>query len=135
MIKLPKFRKYLRSKVSNFKTKVKNSLENIKENENLPKSKLKSALLGMTTVFTIFGVTMFGPKLAAVAKDVPKSTPGSPVCPTPSNPEPKPSKELVKALSGAAATVCGLAITSGSFLIGAVCGVIVVYGILKVQGK
>ena len=39
----------------------------------LPKLKLKSALLGMTTVFTIFGVIMFEPKLAAVAKDATKS--------------------------------------------------------------
>lgn len=133
MSKLPKFRKYLRSKVSNFKTKVKNSLENIKEKENLPKSKLKSALLGMSTVFTIFGVTMFGPKLAAIAKDVPKSAPESSI--TPSNGKPKASEEVIKALSGAAATVCGLAVTSGSFVIGAACGVIVVIGILKVQGK
>lgn len=135
MRKLPKFRKYLRSKMSNFKTKVKNSFENIKENENLPKSKLKSAFLGMTTVLTIFGVTIFGPKLAAVAKDAPKSIPESPVCTTPSNPDPKASEELIKALSGAAATVCGLAVSSGSFFVGAVCGIVVVYGILKVQGK
>lgn len=60
MRKLIKLCKYLRSKMSNFKTKVKNSLENIKENENLPKSKLKSAFLGMTTVLTIFGVRIFG---------------------------------------------------------------------------
>lgn len=80
MGKLLKFCKYLGTKVSNFKTKIKNSLKNIKENENLPKSKLKSALVGLTNIFTIFGR-----KFAAIAKDIPKpkSIPKSPVCKTP----------------------------------------------------
>jgi len=38
-------------------------------------------------------------------------------------------------LSGAAATICALALSSTSFAIGAVCGVIIVVGILKAQGK
>jgi hypothetical protein len=38
-------------------------------------------------------------------------------------------------LSGAAASVWALAVTSGSFLVGAACEIVVVYGILKVQGK
>jgi len=41
----------------------------------------------------------------------------------------------VGGLSGAAATICALAISSGSFLVGAVCGIIVVVGVLKAQGK
>lgn len=80
-------------------------------------------------------MTLLTPVLSAVAKDIPKNTPGE-VCPSPSNqPAIAPSKEIVKGLSGLAASVCALAVTSGSFVVGAACGVIVVFGILKAQGK
>lgn len=42
-----------------------------------------------------------------------------------------PSKQIISGLTGAAETICGLAAIFGSFVIGAVCGVIVVVGILK----
>ena len=84
-------------------------------------------------------MTLLTPVLSAVAKDIPKNapTPGpSDVCPNPANqPAITPSKELVKGLSGVAGAVCALAVTSGSFVVGVACGVVVVYGILKAQGK
>ena len=63
-----------------------------------------------------------------MAKDLPASEPVK----TPSSKE---SEEIVKGLAGAAATVCALAVSSGSFLIVALCGVAVAVGILKAQGK
>jgi hypothetical protein len=33
------------------------------------------------------------------------------------------------------AAICVLAVSSGSFMIGAISGVIIVYGVLKAQGK
>ena len=90
----------------------------------------------MTTVLTIFGVTMFGEKLVAVAKDIPtdlpKTNPETALSPSGNT---KQSQEFLKALSGAAASVCGLAVTSGSFVLGAACGLVVAIGILKAQGK
>lgn len=77
------------------------------------------------------------PVLSAVAKDVPKPGPGE-VCPSPPANQPAiaPSKEIVKGvLSGLAASVCALAVTSGSFMVGVAGGLVVVYGILKAQGK
>jgi len=75
--------------------------------------------------------------LPAVAKDVPNNAPKPvEVCPAPPNQTAVvPSKEINGALAGADATICSLALTYGYFIIGAVCGVIVVVGILKAQGK
>ena len=117
------------SKVKNIKTKA----EQVLKSRGLPKSKRHSALLGMATVFSIFGITMLGSSLPAIAKDIPgKPNPNSN---SPPSPSPKPSQELTKAVTGAAASVCALAVSSGSFLVGAACGIIVVYGILKAEGK
>lgn len=71
-----------------------------------------------------------------IKKDGPKPGPTD-VCPSPPANQTAitPSEEIVKGLSSAAASVCALIVTSGSFVIGIVCGVVVVYGILKVQGK
>ncbi len=114
--------------------------ENFEEAKNQPRSKRKSLFLGFTTVLGIFGVTLLTPVLSAVAKDVPKNTPKpgpSEVCPSPPANQPAltPSKELIKGITGVASSVCALAVTSGSFLVGVACGVVVVYGILKAQGK
>ena len=119
--------------LTNLKKTLDSRLDRIKKTRNLPKSKRKSALLGMATVFSIFGITLLGSSLPVIAKDipVPDSNPSSALNP----PSPKQSDELAKALSGAAASVCALAVTSGSFLVGAACGIVVVYGILRVQGK
>jgi MFS family permease len=120
---------------------IKNGVEKFKENfseaKNKPRSKRKSLLLGFTTVLSIFGLTLLAPVLPAVAKDIPKDAPKpGQVCPSPATPlVPSPSQLITTGLSGAAATICALAITSGSFLVGGVCGVVVVVGILKAQGK
>lgn len=95
-------------------------------------------LLGFTTALGIFGVALLAPALPAVAKEAsqnkgPKSTE---LCPAPTQqPAVVPSQQITHALSGAAATICALAISSGSFMIGAACGVVVAIGILKAQGK
>ena len=132
------------NKLANLKTNLKNRSQKFKENfeeaKSQPRSKRKSLFLGFTTVLGIFGVTLFTPVLSAVAKDISKNTPKpgpGEVSPSPpaNQPATVPSKEIVKGLSGAAASVCALAVTSGSFAVGVVCGVIVVYGILKAQGK
>ena len=78
-------------------------------------------------------MTLLTPVLPAIAKEVPKA---GEVAPSPSNqPAIAPSKEIVKGVSGVAASVCALAITSGSFVLGAACGLVVAFGILKAQGK
>ena len=107
--------------------------ENFKEAKSQPRSKRKSLFLGFTAVLGIFGVTLLAPVLPAVAKDLPKKGPKpGQVCPAPT-PQPAlaPSEQIITGLAGAAATICGLAVSSGSFLVGAACGVIVAVGILK----
>jgi len=124
-------------KLVNLKKKFRSRLDRIKKTRNIPKSKRKSALLGFVTVLSIFGVTLLGSSLPVIAKDLPAPGPGSATNPgAATNPPcPKQSDEMRKALSGAAASVCALAVTSGSFLVGAACGIVVVYGILKVEGN
>ena len=139
-------RKRVKHKWSALKTKGHNSLKQInasyteakqqaKENQGKPGSKRRSAALGFSVVMSIFGLAVLGPKMAAIAKDVP----GGGKAPSPSelapSPAPPASDKLVEGISGAAAAICGLAVTSGSFMVGIACGVVVVYGILKVQGK
>lgn len=132
---LSRFKVSARSKIKNKTTNIKNGAQKFKENfseaKNKPRSKRKSLLLGFTTVLSIFGVTLLASVLPAVAQDVPKGVPKDTPKPDPS----PPSEQIISGLSGVAATVCGLAISSGSFIIGGVCGVIVVVGILKAQGK
>ncbi len=120
-----------KNRVQNFKIDFKRKF---KESKEKPKSKRKSFILGVTTAVAIFGVTLFGPALLAVAKDIPEGNPKpTDIVPAPSVP---PSKDLINTgLSGVAGSVCALAITSGSFAVGVVCGCIVVIGILHMQGK
>jgi hypothetical protein len=131
----------VKNKITNIKNKAQNGAQKFKENfseaKSKPRSKRKSLFLGFTTVLGIFGVTLLAPVLPAVAKDLPnKGAKPAEVCPAPNQqPALVPSQQIITGLSGAAATICALAVSSGSFLIGGVCGVIVVVGILKAQGK
>ena len=138
---LLRFKENARNNVTNIKNKAQNGSQKFKENfseaKSKSRSKRKSLFLGFTTVLSIFGVTLLTPILAAIAKDPPKNGPKpGEVCPAPT---PKlalvPSQQITNTLSGAAATICALAVSSGSFVIGAICGVVVVVGILKAQGK
>ena len=140
---LSRFKLSARNKIKNKTTNIKNGAEKFKENfseaKNKPRSKRKSLLLGFTTVLSIFGVTLLASALPAIAKDVPKNTPTptpNQVCPSPT-PKPAlvPSEQIVSGLSGTAAAICALAISSGPFMIGGICGVTVVIGVLKAQGK
>lgn len=134
---LSRFKRNTSNKIKNVKNKAQNAAQkfqkNFSEAKSKPRSKRRSLFLGFTTVLSIFGVTLLAPVLPAVAKDLPKK---GEVCPAPT-PKPAlvPSQQIVGGLSGAAATICALALSSGSFMVGAVCGVIVVVGILKAQGK
>ena len=138
---LLRFKENAINKGINIKNKAQNGFQKFKENfskaKSKPRSKRKSLFLGFTTVLSIFGVTLLTPVLAAVAKDLPKkgAKPGE-ICPAPA-PQPTlvPSQQITNTISGAAATICALALSSGSFVIGGLCGVIVVIGILKAQGK
>lgn len=134
---LSRFKGNAKNKITNIKNGAQKFKENFSEAKSRPISKRKSLFLGFTTVLGIFGVTLLAPVLPAVAKDVPKNTPKpGEVCPAPSKkPGLVPSEQITAGLSGAAATICALAISSGSFMVGAACGVIVVVGILKAQGK
>jgi hypothetical protein len=124
-----------KNRVQNFKINFK---KKFKESKEKPKSKRKSFILGLTTAVAIFGFTFFGPALSAVAKDLPKGNPKpTDIAPATSVP---PSKEIINTgistgISGLAASVCGLAVTSGSFAVGVACGFILVIGILHTQGK
>lgn len=115
-----------RVQVQDFKVNFKKKFKEYKEK---PKSKRKSFIIGFTTVVGIFGLTLFGPALSAVAKDIPKGNPK----PTDIAPAPSVPPEIIN--TGLAASVCGLAVTSGSFAVGVACGFIVVIGILHMQGK
>jgi len=110
-----------KNRVQDFKLNFKKKFKEYKEK---PKSKRKSFIIGFTTAVAIFGLTLFGPALSAVAKDIPKGNP------KPTNIAPAPPLP-----TGLAASVCGLAVTSGSFAVGVACGFIVVIGILDMQGK
>lgn len=134
---LSRFKGNARNKITNIKNGAQKFSLNFSEAKSKPRSKRKSFFLGVTTVIGIFGLTLFAPVLSAVAKDVPKNipTPGE-VCPAPTPQRAfVSSQQIINGFSGAAATICALAVSSGSFMIGAVCGVIVVIGILKAQGK
>ena len=125
----------MRQRLKNIKSKLKNYIKEAQETKDLPKSKLKRATIGMITVLSIFGISLLGSTLPAVAKDkVPTNTPKPGTCVQSSSAQPT-SDSIVQGLEGAAGVVCALAISSGSFIVGGVCGLIVVIGILKVQGK
>ncbi len=65
-----------------------------------------------------------------MAKEIAEKTPE-----TPTGSDTKPSEVIVQGLAGAVSTVCALAVTSASFMVGAACGVLVAVGILIAQGK
>ena len=127
----------LKNRVQDFTINFKKKFKEYKEK---PKSKRKSFIIGFTTAVGIFGLTLFGPRLLAVAQDIPKDIPIPKANPKFTDIAPPPSiplkKEIINTgLSGLAGSVWGLAITSGSFAIGVACGFIVVIGILHMQGK
>ena len=130
-----RFKARFKENIHNIKNAAKKFKKNFSEDKRKPKSKRKSLFLGFTTVLGIFGLITLVPVLPAGAKDVPKSQPGQ-VCPAPTQqPVQAPSQQIIKGLSGAAASLCALAVTSGSFMIEAICGIVVVVGILKAQRK
>jgi hypothetical protein len=120
-----------KNRVQNFKINFK---KKFKESKEKPKAKRKSFILGFTTAVAIFGFTLFGPALSAVAEDLPKGNPKpTDIALAPSVP---PSNEIVDArLAGVAGSVVALAATSASFAVGIACGCLVVIGILRLQGK
>lgn len=120
-----------KNRVQNFKINFK---KKFKESKEKPKSKRKSFILGVTTSVAIFGFTLFGPALLAVAKDLPQGNPKpTDLVPVPSG---TPSNKIISyGLSAKAASVCALALTSASFAAGVVCGCLVVVGMLHLEAK
>jgi hypothetical protein len=119
-----------KNRVQDFKINFKNKFKEYKEK---PKLKRKSFIIGFTIPVGILGLTLFGPALSAVAKDIPKGNPKpTDIAPAPSTP---PNKEIINTGLSRAASVYSLAVTSGSFAIGVACGCIIVIGILHLQGK
>lgn len=73
---LIRLKKNIRSQLTNIKNDVQEWKEILKESfeeaRSKPRSKRQSFVLGATTVFGIFGITLLAPVLSAVAKDLPK---------------------------------------------------------------
>lgn len=139
---LSRFKVNARSKIKNKTTNIKNGFQKFKENfseaKSKPRSKRRCLLLGFSTVVSIFGVTLFTSILPAVAKDIPNGAPKpGQVCPAAPTLQPTliTSQQIITGLSGVAATICALAVSSGPFVIGGICGLVVVVGVLKAQGK
>ena len=123
--------------LENFKDGVQDFRITFKSNFNeakaLPKSKRKSFMIGFTTAVAIFGLTVFGRSLPAIAQDVlPKGgINNSQVAPT----LPPGSEIISTGGAGIAASVYALAVTSGAFAIGVTCGCVLAVGILFAQRK
>lgn len=122
----------------NLKTQIQGFKDLVNKKKKEPRSKVKSFLLGMGTTLSIFGIAMLGSSLPAYAKDLPEPPPGTPGANPGTVPPPqkaKPSEELIKGIAGSAGSLCALVVSSGSYLVGIACGVVVCIGILKAQGK
>ena len=136
-LNLYKFINLMKKRIQRFKHKLKTKYRNFKKEiqheKTKPRSRKRDFMIGFGTMISLFGITIFGPKLAAVAKETPKSPGGTPNTPSPASTPPVDPATAQK-LSGAAASICAAAISSGNFLVGAICGLIVVGGILYVQG-
>lgn len=122
-----------------FQKRVRNLQKFLKkenQNEALPISKRKAALLGFSMVMAIFGVTLAAKSLPALAEDL-----QNPDSVTP-KPDPKPdaippagNNEIKKALIDTASSVGASAITLSSFALGTALGLIVVFGIYQYRKK
>jgi hypothetical protein len=127
------------------------------------RSKRKSFAIGFTTSLSLFSMAIFSRALIAYAKDLPIPGPTGPgVVPDPGTglvPGPTPGQIPVPApnpravvtprapvlppinspantnLSGMAGSFCAVAVTTGSWVLGAVCGLIVAAGILHLEKK
>ena len=117
-----------------FFNKYKNFKKEIQQEKSKSRSKKRDFMIGFGTILSVFGITLLGPKLTAIAKETSKNPGSTPNTPNPSPTTTAPNPATAERLSGAAATVCAAAVTSGNFLVGAICGLIVVGGILYVQG-
>jgi len=121
----------LKNCVQDFKINFKTKRKVYKEK---PKSRRKSFVIVFAAAVNIFGLTLCGPALATVAKEISKGNSKFPaIASAPNIPA---SKEVINtSLSGFAVSVFGLAVTSSLFAVGLACGFIVVIGILHRQGK
>jgi len=127
---------FRKKKIASSKLFIKNAR---KKKTDLPKSKLKRYAYGMATSLSIVGLVLLSGPLVAFAKDLPVDAKPKPKA-TGVTPAPAPNVHPVHPatatkLSGAASMLCGLAVSSGSFAIGALCGAVVGIGILIAQGK
>ena len=139
-------------KIDNFIRNFKESFKTKSEDYRLTRtSKRKSFVIGFTTSLSLFSMALFSRALTAYAKELPiPKPPGTSVAPGPGPTAPTgpgtavqnlppalpPVNSVVNSgLSGMAGSICAIAVGSGSWVVGAICGVIVAIGILNLEKK
>ena len=144
MRKFSKIRSAIKTGASRFNDKLKNVKQNVKtqydQEKQKVRSKRKSAILGFSTVISVFILK----NAPAIAKEIPIQNPSKSVKKKPPIQQKKapvqPSGIIVKqkfreAGSAFTGVICMAAFESGSYILGAMCGCAVVAGILITTGK
>ena len=128
MKKLKNIQSWFKKNTANARTSFKNRSQKFKEKirnaENQPNSKRKSLLLGFTTILAITLIRAFPAAATETSKQLPEASKQLPKPNGIANPQ-------VPAKSGT--NVTALAIQSGAFALGGVCGFFVgltIYGII-----
>jgi hypothetical protein len=91
-------------------------------------SKRRSEALGFISALRVYGISWSLTSLQAIAKDLPKAS--SSGAANPDGVVSTQHKEVNNLLSGLAMTLCVKAVSIGSFTIGALCGLVLIVGIL-----
>ena len=144
MRRFSKIRSAIITGASYFKTNFKNLKQTLKaqydQEKQKGRSKRKSAILGFSTVISVFLLK----NAPAIAKEIPRRNPSKNVKKKPPIQQKKapvqPSGIIVKqkfreAGSAFTGVICMAAFESGSYILGAMCGCAVVAGILITTGK
>lgn len=129
-----KLRNQIQKLKQNVSEKKKIFQDNFSKVKIEPRSKRQAFLLGATTTLSIFGVALLAPVLPAVAKETAKNIPKPGDGPAPAV-TPDESNKIISGLSGAASAIYSVAVSSGSFVVGAACGLMVAIGLLMAQER
>lgn len=118
-MKISHFQKILKNRLVKTNNQAQNGFQkfqdNVSEVKNNPRSKRESWALGFITVVGLFGITWLTPIFPAVAKDLPKH--GS---------KPIIDKKILPNKKTIISTAIATTISSGSYIVGAICGMIFV---------
>lgn len=136
---VPKFKINFKTKLKEYRNKLslqRKSLIFKTKFKEYRKSQRRSFILGFTIVVGIFGLTLFGPALSAVAKELPKNNQRPTDIPTAPNSTLIPSI-LYPCRPGLGNPFCEIVIASFPFAVGTACGCLVILLILhfKMQKK